>query len=648
MGILSRVVSRRLRVALVIATASSSAAYAQPRPPFDSAIDVQTFEYAVGPKTFVTVADGDVGAKSQLAVDALLTVLTKPLEIYDVEDGMLSGTRTTVIRSMTAAQLTASYGVTDRLQLGANLPIIFAMQGDGLMPETGAPAPGGLSVTGLGDLVLESKYRLVRRGALRASAIGGLSLPSSVGSGGSQFIGDDLPTVRGKLAAQLDGGRFAFGVNAGVLLRKPRTIYDSTIGQQLTWGAAAALRVTERFSLIAEGHGRAGLPGFALDASPLEVEGGMRIYATSEVAVLLGGGAGLIKGIGSPEARLFVSLGYAPDVRDADGDGVPNGRDRCRGVREDRDGFDDDDGCPDDDNDGDHRSDATDRCVDKAEDLDGFEDDDGCPELDNDRDTIADLEDKCPIDKEDGGAPFPLDGCPAGKRESDGDGIADAADTCPRDDEDLDGFEDGDGCPEPDNDSDGVPDGRDRCPVCPEDRDSFADDDGCPEPDNDGDGVLDARDRCPREAETANGVADDDGCPDTGGMEVVRLDGDRLAIDRIPTLDGASLSRGGEIIVDQIALVIRRHAEVSRWLIAIALPSVTHAQQVRDAIRARLLAQGVAAERIEVLTAVGSAKIGGVVRERAAADTAPVCPAGGEVAPRRELSKPELPAAPAP
>jgi OmpA-OmpF porin, OOP family len=633
-------------VAAVAIASVPVAAHAQSTPPFDPAIDVQTFEYAVGPKTFVTVADGDVAAHKQLAVDALVTFLTKPLQIYNVdEDHAISGARTTVVSSMAAAQLAAAYGVTDRLQLGANLPIVFSLQGDGLMPQTGAPTASGLNITGLGDLVVEGKYRLVRAGRIKASAIGGLSLPSSFGSGGSQFIGDDLPTVRGKLAAQLDSGRLSFGVNAGILLRKPRTIYDSTIGQQLTWGVAGAVRLTDRISAIAEGYGRAGLPSFALDASPLEVEGGLRIHATASVAIVVGGGAGLINGIGSPESRLFVSLGYAPDMRDSDGDGVPNGRDRCPLVPEDKDGFEDDDGCADDDNDGDHRSDAADQCVNQAEDLDGFEDDDGCPELDNDKDGIADLQDKCANDKEDGSAPNPKDGCPAGKRDSDGDGIADALDRCPLEEEDADGFEDGDGCAELDNDKDGVPDAKDQCSVCPEDKDGFEDGDGCPELDNDRDGVADAADRCPLEAETINGVAEDDGCPDSGGAAVVALDGDRLAIDRMPTLDGRNLSRAGQIVVDQLALVMRARAEVTHWLIAIALPSAGEAQRLGDAVKARLLARGVAADRVEVITAAGAAKIGGLVRERG--DAPQACAAGGEAQPRPELSKPTAPASPA-
>jgi OmpA-OmpF porin, OOP family len=628
----------------------SSAALAQ-QAPYDPAIDVQTFEYAVGPKTFVTVSNADVAAPKQLAVDALITFLTKPFTIYDLdEDRMISGERVRVVESLTAAQLAVAYGLTDKLQLGASLPVIFTLRGEGLEPNTGMPAVGGLHVSGLGDIVVEGKYRLLSKGSTKIAGLAGVSLPTSIGSDGSQFIGDDLPALRGRLAVQYDAGRLAIGVNGGVLLRKPRTIYDSTIGPQLMWGVGAAVRITERLSAIAESYGRAGLPDFSLDASPLEAIGGLRLYATSAVAVLAGGGAGLVRGIGSPASRFFLSIGYSPDVRDTDGDGVPNGRDRCPTEPEDRDGSQDSDGCPDDDDDGDHRPDGADQCPAQPEDIDGFDDDDGCPDLDNDKDGIPDLSEKCPNDAEDGKEPFPKDGCPANKRDSDGDGVDDAADKCPREEEDMDGFEDGDGCPDADNDGDGVPDGKDRCGLCTEDIDSFEDDDGCPEADNDKDGIADTKDSCPLSPETVNGITDNDGCPDTGGATVARLDGDRLVIDRVPTLARGGLSPAGALIVDQVAHVILAHPDATKWLIALTQPKAGDATRLAEAIAARLTAKGVPADRVSVLGAAGAAKIGGVVQERA--ETGFVCPAGREAKPRAELSKPgaatPAPATPAP
>jgi outer membrane protein OmpA-like peptidoglycan-associated protein len=136
---------------------------------------------------------------------------------------------------------------------------------------------------------------------------------------------------------------------------------------------------------------------------------------------------------------------------------------------------------PNSDRDHDGILDDVDQCPDVAEDKDYFEDTDGCPEDDNDKDGIADKVDHCPIEPEDKDGFEDGDGCP--DNDNDKDGIADAVDKCPDEAEDKDGFEDEDGCPEPDNDKDGIPDARDLCPNEPETVNGYADSDGCPDED---------------------------------------------------------------------------------------------------------------------------------------------------------------------
>ena len=63
---------------------------------------------------------------------------------------------------------------------------------------------------------------------------------------------------------------------------------------------------------------------------------------------------------------------------------------------------------PDEDKDG--VSGTSDECPLLKEDHDGFEDDDGCPDLDNDTDGFPDDEDKCPLEP---GDDFSDDGCPS-------------------------------------------------------------------------------------------------------------------------------------------------------------------------------------------------------------------------------------------
>ncbi len=65
---------------------------------------------------------------------------------------------------------------------------------------------------------------------------------------------------------------------------------------------------------------------------------------------------------------------------DSDGDTVKDQDDLCPKEPEDRDGFEDEDGCPDPDNDRDRIPDASDKCPNEPETYNGLEDEDGCPD----------------------------------------------------------------------------------------------------------------------------------------------------------------------------------------------------------------------------------------------------------------------------
>ena len=135
--------------------------------------------------------------------------------------------------------------------------------------------------------------------------------------------------------------------------------------------------------------------------------------------------------------RGFEELTPAPG--DKDGDGYLDPNDKCPDEPENYQGYQDDDGCPDDpDTDGDGLPDSKDQCVLAPEDKDGYLDEDGCPDPDNDLDTVLDVNDKDATGK-----------------------------TCMNDPEDPDGFEDTDGCPDLDNDKDSVVDLEDQCPAEP-------------------------------------------------------------------------------------------------------------------------------------------------------------------------------------
>lgn len=120
----------------------------------------------------------------------------------------------------------------------------------------------------------------------------------------------------------------------------------------------------------------------------------------------------------APDWRLTAGFTWRSSLTlgDTDRDGVSNDKDECPDEAEDYDGFEDDDGCPDNDNDQDGVPDRDDLAPDLPEDFDGFEDDDGRPDLDNDGDGIADAQDECPNDPEDFDGDRDLDGCPDADR----------------------------------------------------------------------------------------------------------------------------------------------------------------------------------------------------------------------------------------
>ncbi|HET8933392.1 MAG TPA: OmpA family protein [Polyangiales bacterium] len=113
-----------------------------------------------------------------------------------------------------------------------------------------------------------------------------------------------------------------------------------------------------------------------------------------------------------PQPKVEPPKVVQTEMPDRDQDGIDDAADSCPDAPEDRDGFEDDDGCPDPDNDKDNIEDAKDKCPNQAEDVDGFEDADGCPDPDNDMDGIADAFDRCPLQAEVINGVDDLDGCP--------------------------------------------------------------------------------------------------------------------------------------------------------------------------------------------------------------------------------------------
>jgi len=470
-----------------------SAAHAHAQTAIEPNFTVQRFQAAPGPRNYLVTRGARTDGQKTWSFGGFVSYGFKPLVISTCAqpgegaadgtcgDGARNQQDLKVVENIVTLDVMGSFTPIPQLQIGGRLPVTW-VKGQGIT-KSGANSEKGLQAVGLGDFELEAKGRIY--GEVKAPFVLGaaLSVTAPLGSvtAHHKYVGDKTPTVLGRVI--LDGlyGPFSYAVNLGGIYRNDSKIgADTTIGAEARYSAAVAYAVSPVFQVMVDGFGATRFSG-NLGENPFELLGAVRLQpVTLPLGITVGAGSGISQGVGSPRVRALLGVNYIAEASDDDHDGIENHLDQCPTEPEDRDGYEDSDGCPDKDNDLDSIPDSADKCPMQAEDADGFEDTDGCPDLDNDKD-----------------------------------GLPDTADQCPNEPETKNGYKDEDGCPdESDQDNDGVPDARDKCPNEAEDTDGFEDTDGCPDPDNDKDGILDDQDECVDEPETVNGYQDEDGCPD--------------------------------------------------------------------------------------------------------------------------------------
>jgi OmpA-OmpF porin, OOP family len=445
----------------------------------------QRYSPAAGPRNFLSTrgarTDGEMAWSGGLSLNYANTPIKVESCVSDTPGSCNAGTETRtlkVIENLVQADFMGTLTPIPRLQLALRVPIGFA-KGNGIDDNADA-AP--VSKFGMPDPELEAKFRIY--GEVKDPVVAGVAVYATAPTGHltapHAYLGDETPS--GGIRAIFDGesGPLSFGVNLGGVLRGEGRLDKTIVGSEMRYSAAVGYRPSPIVRILVDAFGSTRFTS-AAGENALEVDAAAQLSpSSSPFGFQVGGGIGAIQGLGVPVGRVLLAGTYTFEKHDRDNDGVDDSVDQCPTEPEDRDGYEDADGCPDPDNDLDTIPDKADKCPNQAEDMDGFEDTDGCPDLDNDKDGIPDTQDRCPNQPET-----------------------------------KNGFEDADGCPDqPDRDHDGVPDDKDKCPDDPEDTDGFEDTDGCPDPDNDKDGIPDDQDECVDEPENFNHFEDQDGCPD--------------------------------------------------------------------------------------------------------------------------------------
>lgn len=342
-------------------------------------------------------------------------------------------------------------GITRYASLSLDLPIVLTQEA---WDPTSLDNPTGTAqkaeATGLADLMITPKGAILDRDYFPVGLA--VAVPLTVPTGAaSSFFGEGGVTATPMVIAEYSDAsihartyKYRAAINAGYMIRDTARLRDASIGNAMVYGIGIGAHVVAPLEITAEFHGQSF--GSRGAQNPAEALVGVKALIGRWLSISAGGGIGVLGGVGAPDWRAYGGVAFAPSfdpaARDSDRDAIPDGMDKCAKDAEDKDGYQDDDGCPELDNDADGREDAVDQCPNDPEDDDGFMDNDGCPEPDNDKDGVNDTEDKCPSEA----GTAERQGCP--ETDTDGDKILDELDRCPYDAEDMDGDRDEDGCPD--------------------------------------------------------------------------------------------------------------------------------------------------------------------------------------------------------
>ena len=258
------------------------------------------------------------------------------------------------------------------------------------------------------------------------------------------------------------------------------------------------------------------------------------------------------------------------------------------------------------DSDGDGIIDRKDKCPHLAEDFDGFEDDDGCPDFDNDQDSLPDS-----VETNTGIYINETDtGTDPNSWDTDNDGLSDYDEIYVYKTNPL----------HPDTDGDKLTDGDEVNKYNTNPNLADSDGDGLSDydeifvhhtdpvnPDTDGDGIVDGKDKCPLEPENYNGYMDEDGCPDEK-PEIIFKKKAPLVLEGVQFKSGSTdLTEEAKQTIQKVVRSLKDYPEVHLEIsghtdnIGSRANNIKLSKQRADAVKDYIVSQGIASGRLRAI-----------------------------------------------
>jgi len=340
----------RLLAGLVVALATLAA-----RPAL-AQVAVQQWRPATEPGSFAALEPPTAPVGYGMGAALWLQYAREPVVLPEAGGG-----EATVVTDQLTLDFTGTLGLFDWLAISIGVPSTL-YQGSG-------PPTFSLGRAGMGDPHLLAKFVILR--------------PHPLNRGFGVALMPDVSLPLGDPRRLLGDRNFTFIPRAAVGYLAGPTLLVANVGYRFREGAPLGTLLIDDEILLGLG-GEFPIPHVPLaatvelicataaarpffDLKETSVEGLATVRARlGPVAFQPGLAVGLTPGYLVPDFRLFVALAFAPRHGDVDGDDVDDLEDQCFEEREDLDGFADQDGCPDLDNDADGIPDTTDRCPDRA------------------------------------------------------------------------------------------------------------------------------------------------------------------------------------------------------------------------------------------------------------------------------------------
>ena len=262
-------------------------------------------------ENFFSAASADVPGHLVWSGWLVMNYGNSPLVLRDADGERLDK----VVGHQHTGHFLFSLGLTERLELGLDLPVVLFQRGSGAadLPDVNiSPEEGGF---GLADVRWMAKGQLFstrdddHSDGVALALMTDMYLPTG---NGERLQGGDF-RVGPRLVFDAVVGGVKMGANLGYLYRSQTQVANLDVRDTLDWKAGLEVPVSERFRATGEVFGRVtpGADEMSSVESPAEFLLGGK-FQRDALFLVGGGGTGLVNGYGAPDWRMFFGAGWSP------------------------------------------------------------------------------------------------------------------------------------------------------------------------------------------------------------------------------------------------------------------------------------------------------------------------------------------------